>query len=220
MQGDAGMPPEHLHAHAHRHQNGTSVAPVVYRPRGDHLGDHSILPVLWIAFALLSLLLPFMTARLAQMRALNISHSPVYAITLLASGAAYWAVVGMQIIATETSSWLVSPHGLRLAWMVLTQTGFSLQAFAYTKLLKMWIGFSRGLGLFASPKLRVPDWLDHLVSILVAAYLFNFVAQLCIAGGIYDLALVAEEKTDKAKADAHGARGGAVLTAEACCAVS
>lgn len=110
-----------------------------------------------------------------------------YAISLLLSGGAYWAVVLMQIVATWRDDWVRDPGGLRLAWMVLTQTGFALQSFAYSKLLWMWLGYSRGVGQFVQPPLAVPRGLSRLVTAFVLLVLFNYGAQVTIAAAYYDL---------------------------------
>lgn len=121
----------------------------------------------------------------APFPALFPAHS--YAISLLLSGGAYWAVVLMQIVATLRDDWVRDPGGLRLAWMVLTQTGFALQSFAYSKLLWMWLGYSRGVGQFVQPPLAVPRGLSRLVTAFVLLVLFNYGAQVFIAAADYDL---------------------------------
>lgn len=106
----------------------------------------------------------------------------------------YWGVALMQLIATHSGLWAIDPGGLRLAWMVLTQTGYALQSFAYSKLLRMWLGYSSGVGEFVQPPLRVPKVYDRFVTLFVTVVGLNYCCQLVIAGAYYDVHKAEEEE--------------------------
>jgi len=146
-----------------------------------------------------------MALRLWQMEAIGVGTSATYAISLMLSGCAYWGVVLMQIVATRYDLWGLDAGGLRLAWMILTQSGFALQSFAYSKLLWMWLGYSRGVGKFVQPALPVSRWYDRFVGVFVTAVLLNYGAQLLIAAAFYDIAKA--DRADDGAAEPAGIAG-------------
>ncbi|KAJ1630919.1 hypothetical protein T492DRAFT_1144244 [Pavlovales sp. CCMP2436] len=172
----------------------------------DHLGDTAMLIPLYLAFIALSLLLPFVVAKLVKMHAIGVGASPTYAISLIFSGFLYWCIVLVQIVSTLNGYWELDPGGLRLAWMVLTQTALTLQSFAYSKLLWMFIQYARGCGAYVFPKLHVAHWADKLVALFVGAVVLNYGAQLFVAAAFYDLG-----KADPEDVVGRGGKAGVAL---------
>ena len=97
------------------------------------------------------------------------------------------------------------------------QSGFALQSFAYSKLLWMWLGYSRGVGKFVQPALPVSRWYDRFVGVFVTAVLLNYGAQLLIAAAFYDIAKA--DRADDGAAEPAGIAG-ARAAAAPCAAIA